>query len=421
MMELIVQLKAKQDEAKALQAKEGVTVDEVVAARLEIETIQAKIDTQELLDKGKKFDENGDEERDMEPVNKPMYAQPADHAAPRLFKDFGDQLKAVKNVTRGIFDERLNQINNASGMSEGVPSEGGFAIQTDFAGAMMESAANAGNILPLVDRYEVGAGSNGVKWVDIDESSVATTVFGGVQVYWAGEAAKVTATKPKLMEKSLDLKKLMGIAYATYELEQDTTFTSDLYSRAFSLAIQRKLEGEAISGDGAAGMLGMLKSGALVSVAAESGQGADTVIWENISKMYNRSLNKTGSVWLMHPDVAEQLDFLSFPVGTGGVPVYLPAAQAGSVSSLRGRPIIESDGCSALGDVGDIMFVDLKEYMLLTKGGVIADTSMHVEFLAAENCFRFIFRVNGMPKRNQKLTIKNSSNQRSSYVALAAR
>jgi HK97 family phage major capsid protein len=91
------------------------------------------------------------------------------------------------------------------------------------------------------------------------------------------------------------------------------------------------------------------------------------------------------------------------------------------LSTLKGRPIIETDHCAALGDKGDIIFADLSDYMLITKGGVIADTSMHVQFLAAENCYRFIFRANGMPKKNSALTIKNSSNTRSSFVTLAAR
>jgi hypothetical protein len=59
--------------------------------------------------------------------------------------------------------------------------------------------------------------------------------------------------------------------------------------------------------------------------------------------------------------------------------------------------------------------------MLILKGGVQADTSMHVQFLTAENAFRFIFRMNGMPKRNKTMTIKNSSNARSSIVTLDAR
>lgn len=357
-----------------------------------------------------------------------VISNPNDNGS-RLFANLGEQLRAIqKQATTGQVDERLNKLNNesraAAGMNESVPSEGGFAVQTDFAGMMMESAAKAGNILPRVDQFTVGAGSNSARWVEIDETDVSTTVFGGVQVFWAGEAAAVTASKPVLKEKELKLEKLMGLAYATYELENDSTFISDLYTRAFTLAIQRKLEEGIISGSGAGRPLGILNGGGLVSVAKETNQAADTIVWENLSKMYNRAVNKDsiGSyVWLTNPDVSEQLDFLSFPVGTGGVPVYLPASQEGSITTLKGRPVVESDQLKALGDKGDVLFADLSQYMLIRKGGVQADTSMHVQFLTAENAFRFIFRANGMPKKNKTLTIKNSSNARSSYVTLDAR
>lgn len=347
---------------------------------------------------------------------------------PKLFKNLLDQLRAVKAVaTTGRVDPRLDQLNQISnaalGGNEGIGSEGGFAVQTDIAGMMMESAAKSGEILPRVDSYEVTDGANSVKWVDIDETSVATTVFGGVQVYWAAEAAQVAATKPKLMERELKLEKLMGLAYATYELEADSSFVNELYTRAFQLAIRRELEGTIVSGNGVGKPLGFLSGNSLVTIAKENGQAAATILWENLSKMYHRAPDKAapGLVWLAHPDAHEQFDFLSFPVGVGGVPVYLPASAAGTIDTLRGKPIVESDHCSALGTVGDINLADLSQYMLAYKGGVDAATSMHVQFLTAENCFRFIFRANGMPKKSTALTIKNSTKQRSPFVTLATR
>ena len=381
----------------------------------EIKNLEASIAAEEVL--------NAAEKARNTPVNTPIFATPNTQEPLKLFKNFGEQLKAIRDHSKfGKIDARLERINNAaSGMSEGNGADGGFAVQEDFAGMMMETAATSGNILPLLDTYDISAPSNKVEWVEIDETSVSTTVYGGVQVYWAAEAAAVAASKPKLIEKEMKLEKLMGVAYATYEMEADSSFTSELFTRSFTLAIQRELENTVINGIGAGKPLGFLKSPSLVSVSKESGQAAATVVWENIAKMYNRALDKNKSVWLMHPDVQQELDFMAFPIGVGGVPVYLQASSVGSLASLKGRPIVESDLCAALGTVGDINFADLSQYMLIKKGGVLADTSIHVQFLAAENCFRFIFRANGMPKKNSALTIKNSSNTRSSFVSLATR
>ena len=356
-------------------------------------------------------------------VNQPVYGSlvVVENTLPKPYKSLTQQLKDVKMAAQGIVSDNLRLVQNAMGGNESIGPEGGFAVQTDFAGIMMESAAKAGDILPKLDSYQVSDGSNAVKWVDIDEDNVSDTVFGGVKVYWASEAATVAKSHPKLAEKELKLEKLMGFAYATYELESDSSFVNTLYTRAFTLAIQRALEGTVISGDGKGKPLGILNSGAAVSIAKENGQPAATILWENLSKMYHRAFDKSKMAWVAHPDAHEQLDFLSFPVGVGGVPVYLPATQAGTIDSLRGKPILESDHCAALGTVGDINFFDLSQYMLAYKGGVDAATSIHVQFLTAENCFRFIFRANGMPKRNKALTIKNSSNQRSPFITLATR
>jgi HK97 family phage major capsid protein len=347
----------------------------------------------------------------------------------RVFRNFGEQLNAIRNqALHGTYDERLNRLNKQNaesrailGMNAGVGSDGGFAIQTDFAGTMMETAAKSGEILSRTDSYPITDNSDSVEWNDIDETSIATTVFGGVQVYWEAEAAEVTASSPKLVKRQLELKILMGIAYATYNLERDSNFVSDLYTRAFTEAINRELESCVVSGTGVGKPLGFLSSGSIVTITKETGQAADTVYWENIVKMFNRQLNKSNSIWLMNPDVQEQLDFLQFPVGVGGVPVYLPASAVGTVPSLKGRPVVESDQCSAIGDVGDINFVDLDGYLMIYKGGIDAQTSIHVQFLTAQNCFRFMFSANGMPKKNSTLTIKNSSNARSKFITLGAR
>lgn len=372
-----------------------------------------------------------DETRGTSTPNKPIvHAEPRDHSTHlRLFKNVGEQLKAIRQFAlTGNMDERLHKINKeeraASGMNEGNLSEGGFALQMDFGGLIMDSAVQTGQILSRCDSYECSANSAGVKWVDIDEETVSgSVVFGGVQVYWANEAATVTASKPQLKERKLELEKLMGLAYATDEMMEDTNFITDLYTRAFTAGIIRKAESAIVAGTGVGQPQGVIGSAARVTVAKENGQAADTVLWNNISKMFNRRLVLPNSqfAWLVHPDVREQFDFMNFPVGAGGVPVYLQETKAGELASLKGIPIVETDLCSAVGDEGDIALVDLANYIVARKGGIKSATSIHVLFTTGEQAFRFTFRMNGAPKAKTALTINNSTNKRASIVTLAAR
>jgi HK97 family phage major capsid protein len=351
----------------------------------------------------------------------PPSSSPADEIKP--FNSLGEQLRAIYMARKyGRVDDRLAKVNDAvTGASEAAGADGGFAVQTDFAAGILQSAVKAGQILSRVDTYTCGSNANSVRTYMIDETSIASTVYGGVEMHWAAEGGTVTASRPKMREMKLDLEKMMGFAYATEELLEDAPFMSSLFERAFAIASTRLLEAAIVNGDGAGKPLGILKSGALVTVAKEAQQAADTIVAGNIIKMWPRAdyYDRSRFVWLAHPDAEEQLTQMVL----GTTPIWMP--EGGLVGlpyqTLRGRPIIYTDECSALGDVGDIILCDLSQYLLVKKGNVRTDWSMHVEFLTDQMCFRVVFRCNGAPKVNAPLTIKNSNNTRSPFVAVAAR
>src|SRR4029078_9610347 len=90
----------------------------------------------------------------------------------------------------------------------------------------------------------------------------------------------------------------------------------------------------------------------------------------------------------------------------GDQPVYTPPGglSASPLGALFGKPVIEVEQCSALGDLGDILFVNMKEYVVITKGGIDCAESMHVYFKTGENAFRWIARNNGQPKAKSAIT-----------------
>lgn len=354
-----------------------------------------------------------------------------DLEAEKPFANLGEQLRAIYYAavdrSRPV-DKRLLRINEKRailGMNEQIGSEGGFALQEDFAGSMFESAVSAGAVASRVSSYPVSSNANAAKWLELDETDVSTTVFGGVQVYWAAEGASSTATKPKLVERKLELEKLFGLAYASGELLEDTAFVTALYENAFRTAIARKLDIDILNGTGVGQPLGILNSDITVEVPKEAGQAAATVVYQNLVKMWTRfdTRYRGESIWWVHPDVEQQLMMMEFPVGTGGVPVFMPpgGASASPYSTLLGRPVVPTDACAALGTAGDIILAAPSEYMLITKGQTRSDVSIHVQFLTDQQAFRYIYRVNGKPKKSTALTIRNSSNTRSPFVTVAAR
>lgn len=341
----------------------------------------------------------------------------------KYFNSLGEQLRAIYNFKKtGQMDERLSKVNNdVMGVSTGVGADGGFALQEDFAGAILESAAKGGEILSRVNKYTVGSGSNSVRWVAVDETDISSSVYGGVQMYWAAEGGTVAASKPKFREVKCDLEKMMGFAYATEEMLSDVAFMSSFFGKCFTLASTRLLEDAIISGDGEGKPLGIRNSGAMIQVPKTADQAAGTITGDNILGMWQRGhyAYRKGMVWLAHPDCEEQLQRLTL----NGESIWLP--EGGLAESpyqkVLGRPVIYTDQCSAIGSAGDIILADMSKYTLVKKGTARQDWSMHVEFLTDQQCFRMVLRCNGRPEVDAPLTIKNSKLTRSPFVSLAAR
>lgn len=350
--------------------------------------------------------------------------QPQDDKKTTPFASLGEQLRAVMLAAKGTPDNRLAVVNEAQGVNTQTGADGAFAIQEDFAGTIIETAATTGDILSRVDSYTSGAAANAVRFMTCDETDVSESVYGGVQAFWASEAATVNASKPKFYETKIDLEKLMAFIYITDEALEDMPFMSGLLNNAMATAANRLLEGAVVDGDGVGKPLGILHAPNLVTVDKESAQDK-TLTFQNIARMYGRILPrcKTNAVWVMHPDLAEELPFLTLPIGTGGVPVYLPPTGATGTpyATLYGKPIIETDHMAAVGKKGDIGLFDLKQYMLLRKGTVKQDMSIHVEFLTAQNCFRLQLRAGGAPKGKSAVKLKNSKVQRSPFIVLGDR
>jgi HK97 family phage major capsid protein len=341
------------------------------------------------------------------------------------FGNFGEQLGAIaRHYSGSATDSRL--IRAPIGAGESDASAGGFLVQTDFASAIWTRAYDMGEILSRVFKLPISANANGIKLPAVDESSRATgSRWGGVQTYWIGEGDNVTATKPKFRLLELDLKKLMSVMYVSDELLQDQVALESIATQAFSEELMFMTEDSIIEGDGVGKPMGIMKCPALVTVAKDGGQAAATLSLNNILTMWSRMWirSRKNAVWFINQDVEPQLYQLSQTVGTGGLPMFLPAGglSAAPYSTLFGRPVIPIEYASTLGTPGDIILADLSQYVLADKRGMQAATSMHVRFLTDEMTFRFTYRVDGEPLWNVPLTPFKGSNTKSPFIVLGQR
>jgi HK97 family phage major capsid protein len=340
------------------------------------------------------------------------------------FKSAGEQLLAIRDAGTpgGKTDPRLHEVRAATGMSEGVGSDGGFLLQQDFSNQILGDSLETGKLAKLCSRFQISGNSNSIKIPAVDETSRASTRFGGTVGYWTAEAAEKTASKPKTRQLELNLNKMVVLTYVTDELLQDAQLCEQFVRMSATSEIGFQVDDAIINGTGAGRPLGIVNAGCLVSQAAEGGQAANSVIMENIDNMYSRVINPENSVWCMNADVLPQIFGLSRSVGTGGSTMFLANAVDGPGLKLMGLPIVITEQCGTVGDLGDLILANFKDgYILAEKGGIQADMSIHVRFIYDESVFRFVLRLDGQPVRASALTPYKGTITQGHFVALAAR
>lgn len=339
------------------------------------------------------------------------------------FRSLGEQLVAVAQaVINQRVDPRL--LAAASGLSEGVPSDGGFVVQTDFAAQLWERMYEVGALLARVTRIPIGLGRNRIKVPTFDETSRADGArFGGVRAYWAVEAEQATKSKPRFGLLGLELNKLLAIAYATDELVADAGALEAVLRKAFGDEAAFVTEDAMVNGNGAGKPLGIMNSGALITVDKETGQLANTVVVENVVKMWARmwAPSRRRAVWLINQDLETELLTSGITFGTGGQALYRPPiSDDDPFGRLMGRPVIPVEYGATLGTTGDIIFADFDSYIVADKAPDFIP-SIDVRFDFAETAFRFTYRLDGQPAWAAAVTPKNGTATLSPFVALETR
>jgi HK97 family phage major capsid protein len=130
----------------------------------------------------------------------------------------------------------------------------------------------------------------------------------------------------------------------------------------------------------------------------------------------------TNYVWLINQNIEPQLYTMALAVGSGGIPVYMPAGglSGAPYGTLFGKPVIPCEQCASLGTAGDIILADLSQYVMISKGNMQSASSIHVNFQTDQTAFRFVYRCDGQPMWDAYLTpYKGTTSYQSPFVCLS--
>lgn len=335
------------------------------------------------------------------------------------FAHMADFAKSVaSHFGGGQTDPRLAALPANYNQNGGTSGEG-FLVPPAMSERIWELVFDGNDLLNKVNPEPTS--SNVVQLIK-DE----TTPWGasGVQSYWRGEGAQMTASKAVQNGVQVPLHELYAFVVATDELLQDAPRLSSRLSNQAARAIRWKASDAIFWGDGVGKPLGFMESASRVTVAKETGQAADTIVAANVAKMFSRLApgNVANAFWQANPDTLPQLMTMTI----GDQPIWTPPSAGFKEAPggfLLGRPIDLSEHADTVGDVGDLALIDPAGYYAVTKqgGGIDFATSIHLFFDYGAQAFRWTFRMGGQPILSSAITPPRSSATKSHCVVLADR
>jgi len=338
------------------------------------------------------------------------------------FTDPQDFLTTIIDTTRrGVTDDRLNFMATAGSDEAGTYSDpyGGFLIPEGLAPGLLSVTPEADPIGSRVLKVPMQFPS--VSFNARTDKSHSTSVSGGLTVARRAETQTQAASRMQVEQVALNAKALFGLSYATEEiLERSPLSFAAVLEAGFRDQFTSHLINERLNGTGVGEFEGIMKSPALVTVAKEGGQDADTIVFDNVAKMRSRCWNYGNAVWLANHDTLPQLMGIVFPGTLGGQPVWQASAREDHPDLLFGKPLILTEYCKTLGDLGDIVLADWSQYLEGTYKPLRSAESIHVRFINHERTFKFWIENDARGWWRSALTPKNGSTL-SPFVALAAR
>lgn len=397
---------------------------------------QIKVETQRVLAEYLRENENVEglqlmAKGGVDAVTKSASAhfQPKALGAKYQAKEYGETLAqflidiSPKAFMTAELAAKRETLKNAAA-SSGEPASGGFLVPEAFRAELLQLSLEASVVRPRA--RIVPMETSRVIYPYIDDTSHATNVFGGVQAYWTPESGQMTDVAASFGRMALEAWKLTAFANVPNELISDSAVSFEAFIRStFPQALAYFADVAFLSGSGAGQPLGILTdaNAARIVQAKESGQAADTILWQNIVKMYARMLPQSlgSAVWVVSPNTFAELATMALSVGTGGGPIWLNNGVQGPPATILGRPVVISEKVAALGGEGDVNFIDFSYYLVGDRQAVTVASSEHFRFQNGETSFKFVERLDGRPWLQSALTPRNSGDTLSPFVSLAER
>lgn len=408
--DLLKSKKAAVDELEALAAS-GENAERMEELKGEIRAFDSRLEALDIADAAKK-----DKKAFVPDVTKENRSIIEITGGPATDRTYAGMFNHGRKLE--INEEEIRAFR--ASMVEGTSSTGGFSVPEPLAAQWLDDSIESEIIRPRATVWPMESATRKVPgWDAADQTG--GTLFGGFAMEFLAEEGTGNKQTGKLRVIQLAAKKGAIFVDISNELREDGQGFEAQLDRAIKTSIGYGMDEYFINGTGAGQPLGIRNDPAKITVAKESGQVADTIIYPNLTKMFARMYpaGRQRGIFLANDNTIPQLLSLTIDIGTAGAHVPVMTESNGQFKIL-GRPVIFTSHMPTLGDADDIMFVDLSQYAIGIRRDLKLEKSNIPGWTQDLMSYRALLRFDAQGTWNTAITPKNGSTL-SWCVGLAAR
>ncbi len=346
------------------------------------------------------------------------------------FGSIGEYCQAIREEARPTANrnrkELLQKLENVRSFQNSFGSEdpgaGGFLIPEVMRSELLQLALE--DSIVRSHATVIPMSTLRVPIPTVDDTSHVSSLFGGVQYYWAEESAPLVESQATFGRVVLDAKKLTGFFKVPNELLADAPAFSTWFDTRIPAGLAWAEDVAFMTETGAGTPQGFIGCPAYVAVDRAATNG---IAYADIVTMFSRLLpaSMKNAIWICSIDSFPALAQMSLStpgVWMGGYNV--PGIADAPPVSIFGRPVYFTEKVPATsvsgGASGDISLVDLSYYLIGDRQAVSVDSSEHAAFQNDQTAYRIIERVDGRPWLQSPLTPHNGGPTLSAFVGLSA-
>ena len=329
------------------------------------------------------------------------------------WKDMREFLHAVKKAEeQHIVDPRL-MTKASSGLGEDSNAIGGYLVQHPLWNQEIFSAFMRSSVIaPKCRHFVVEDYANGLKFKQINETARSvTSQFGGVRFYNVDEGSDITDSKPAFTQIDVPIKQMGALYYLTQALIDDCPNIASHVAGKVGQAYGWMVDNEILNGSLSI-CTPVVGHGGTKAVTV-AGATPTAVEWASIYNSMSPGY-RDGAEWYLGTAQYAALMNLSTAIlatgGTSGIPLFTKDAPSAPAGLLFGKKINVIEQATAA-TAGQILFANMDNYALLSKGNLTPNVAMslHVKFVSNQQTYRFISRVGGAPLLPSTITLPDTS------------